>query len=292
MAFSNYSSLGAIDLARLVLARSVAKISDLLGRLTRGGRELDQFMRHAGLHGCTIERAGPFFLVAGPEPYSGVAHKIRLRRGTSDLAVYFQSMLAGEYLPLVGMIGDDAAKVSSVVDAGANIGATALFLAAQFPNASIHCIEADRSNFDLLQTNIGLNGLGSVQATHGALWDTNEELLMSSILDGRHWTRSVVPAAGQVSDASPVRAITMCEFLEANEIETLDLLKVDIEGAEDRLFPADAEPPVWLARTRYLAIEIHGNQLRGRIEAALRRKEFRVFHSGETTFAENLRLKF
>ena len=67
---------------------------------------------------------------------------------------------------------------------------------------------------------------------------------------------------------------------EAN-LDGIDLLKVDVEGAEVEMFRGDA---TWLSRIGCLAIEFHGDSRReSRFDEHLRRYGFRVLEDGPHT---------
>ncbi len=48
----------------------------------------------------------------------------------------------------------DPAAVHTIIDCGANIGITALYFAARYPNARIYSVEPDPSNFAILKQNV------------------------------------------------------------------------------------------------------------------------------------------
>jgi hypothetical protein len=71
----------------------------------------------------------------------------------------------------------------------------------------------------------------------------------------------------------------------------IDVLKIDIEGAEENVFLSDPEScKQWLQHVRYLAIELHGPALDIKIKDLLRKCGFALFQTGETTYARNLAL--
>jgi hypothetical protein len=74
-----------------------------------------------------------------------------------------------------------------------------------------------------------------------------------------------VGAAGEAGQ--PVRGITIGTLLREQDLSRIDLLKVDIEGAERELFEGDTG---WLAVTRTVLIELHDHTRPGCEEAFLR----------------------
>lgn len=85
---------------------------------------------------------------------------VRLRMGTSDLRV-FREIEKGEYafgLPF---------RPKMIVDVGANIGITSIFFATRYPEAKVIAIEAEKSNFDILERNA--RAYPSIVPVHAAL---------------------------------------------------------------------------------------------------------------------------
>ena len=81
----------------------------------------------------------PRTMVAYP---SKLGHAVKMRLGTSDTMVFGSVIVDEEYafgLP---------ASARVIVDAGANIGLTAIFYAKRFPNARVFAIEPERLTFN------------------------------------------------------------------------------------------------------------------------------------------------
>src|SRR5688572_29263736 len=77
----------------------------------------------------------------------GLKNSITLRKKTSDIALFKQMLVHEEYkfkCPFTPRF---------IIDAGANIGLSALFFAREYPEATIVPVEVDGGNFDLLQHN-------------------------------------------------------------------------------------------------------------------------------------------
>ncbi len=95
-------------------------------------------------------------------------HPIRLRIPSSDIEVYRQVFLRGEYDFRV----KKAPKV--IVDAGANIGLVTVLFANRFPDATIIALEPERKNFEQLRKNVA--DYKRVIPVQAALWHRNEEI--------------------------------------------------------------------------------------------------------------------
>lgn len=143
----------------------------------------------------------------------------------------------------------DPLSVKTIVDCGAKIGITALYMASRYPNARIICIEPDPKNFELLQLNI--ENEDRISAVQAALVGINEGPVYLT-QDRPAWGNGVADGPGDGTSIE-VAAITMDELAAQFEIDTIDILKVDIEGAEEDVFAR----PGFMSKVRFIAIELH-----------------------------------
>jgi FkbM family methyltransferase len=120
-----------------------------------------------------------------------------------------------------------------IVDCGANIGMATLYLKWKFPNALIHSFEPDPSAFALLEKNISQNNLQNIVLHNEAAMPQEGELdffiseqtkasLMMSTVQGRMDEQKIT-----------VKGIDFAAFI--NQLKP-SLLKIDIEGAEKKVF--------------------------------------------------------
>ena len=119
------------------------------------------------------------------------------------------------------------------VDIGANIGYYSV-LAAQLANKVV-AIEAGPRAFAILETNLAANHAANVRPINVAVWDREESLTMFDGPDTAACTGTVMPGwAGKwgLTGRCEVRATPLSNVLEAEEIRTARLIKIDVEGAE------------------------------------------------------------
>jgi FkbM family methyltransferase len=138
----------------------------------------------------------------------------------------------------------------SIVDAGANIGMASIYFAQRFPNAKVIAIEAEALNFAALVRNV--RPYPSIIPIHAALWNRDGEIGVSqpdpATGSGGEWAFVTHEGSGV-----KVRAIGMRTLMKEMQIRSVDLLKVDIEGAEKEVFEACD----WMDDIRCLMIELH-----------------------------------
>jgi FkbM family methyltransferase len=140
-----------------------------------------------------------------------------------------------------------------IIDCGANIGASPLFFALEFPGARVVAIEPDPENFELLSRN---TADFPVMCLHAAVASKSGRLDLLDPGKGEWGYRTAsfdagLPAARKLS----VKAVTLDEVLAMHgESAEPFLLKVDIEGAEADLFAGSTAA---IDRFPIVVIELH-----------------------------------
>ena len=138
-----------------------------------------------------------------------------------------------------------ARGIRVVVDAGANIGLATLFLSQAFPDARFVCIEPSRANLALLPKNLRAVTVATV--IPAAVGDRDGELYFRE----SRWAWGGHTAAN--TGTYQVRGRSIPSILDELGIETIDLLKVDIENGVERLFHLNNE---WLRQVRLIIVEL------------------------------------
>jgi FkbM family methyltransferase len=205
----------------------------------------------------------------------GFRGKLRFRPAASDSDVIWQVFLTDEFSWLPRLDG-----VSTIVDCGANIGATSFLFLNAFPNARVAAIEPDRGNYEVLRKNLEQFG-NRAMALQAAVWssDTTLRLVRGEFLDGREWTYQAKEHPDTSLEA--VQGKSLLTVLGELGAESIDLLKVDIEGGELDLFSNG--PQSWLPRIRNVSIELHGEECADAFFSAMSRYDFELIRRGELT---------
>ena len=199
-----------------------------------------------------------------------------IRRKTSDVLAFHQIFTFQEYDMNLGFIP------SFIVDAGANIGLSAVYFSNKFPDAGIVAIEPEQSNFKLLEKNTAF--YPNIKLEKKALY--NQSNVTMDIVDGGcgNWgfvTKKVATTI-QKEVLDKVQTITIDDILIKYDLSFLDVLKVDIEGGEKDLFASNYEN--WLPRTRCIIIELHDGIDKGCSKSffsAISKYDFSFFNRGE-----------
>lgn len=192
---------------------------------------------------------------------------VRLRVRTGDCSVYGMVLLRGEYefdLPFEPKV---------IVDAGANIGTASIYFANKYPNARIFAIEPEPSNYAMLVRNA--SPYGNITPLRRALWHADKAEL--NVMDTWHDTCGFTVGGGA---GEPVPGVTISGLMQQFNLETIDILKVDIEGAEKEIFEHCAD---WIDRVRCIMVETHDRLKPGCAEAVTAATgEFTKTVKGET----------
>ena len=131
-----------------------------------------------------------------------------------------------------------------ILDCGANMGLSVLYLKERFPLANIVAFEPDDSNFDLLKKNTA--DLQYVDLVKKAVWKENGTIQFAS--EGS-LSSKIVSDSGSATSSMP--SVRLKDYL----TEPVEFLKLDIEGAEYEVL-RDCSDKLDLVKN--LFIEYHG----------------------------------
>jgi FkbM family methyltransferase len=205
-----------------------------------------------------------------------------VRRESSDMAVFKQIIFDGEYEAIIDIARQHDLQLSTILDAGSNIGLTTLYLKAFFPQSTVICVEPSDTTHEILQENIRINNLADVATEKKGLWSKNCFLKGKKFRDCKEWSFSLEESSEESPGA--VQAVTIRELMNKYRLDTIDFLKIDVEGAEKNIFLDEPSVGDWLRRVRLIAIEIHDEaNCRDQIERLLESYQFKLRHSGELT---------
>jgi len=183
--------------------------------------------------------------------------EIHFRRDTSDEPTIGQIFKKNEYAvarrlrrgpEIMAFLGDRSASGQRplIVDAGANIGASAVYFALTFPAARIVAIEPEEQNFRLLQRNV--EGL-DVRCLHAALAANPGHVRVVDPGED-NWGYRTEPAESGI----PCVSISEIYQQECSASVFPFLVKIDIEGAEADVFASNVG---WFDQTPLVIIEPH-----------------------------------
>ena len=146
---------------------------------------------------------------------------------------------------------------SLILDLGGNIGCSAVYFANKYPNAEIYSVEPEKKHFTLLNFNTLF--YDRIHAINSAIW--NKETYIK-IEDRGFGDLGFMTFETTKDDPDAMPTVTVKKILSDSGFKQIDLLKIDVEGAEKELFSA---PDVhdWLSKVKVLTIELHDRMKRG-----------------------------
>jgi len=203
-------------------------------------------------------------------------YPLQVRKDTSDPDVFGQVFIDREYAML-----DDLKDVRFVVDCGAYVGYSAAYFLSRWPGCRLIAFEADWDNCRQLIRNV-INYYDAVW-NRCAIWSHGDGVKLSGTRyrDGREWAIHVQDCE---PGEEPTTPSTDMSWLFA--YPRVDLLKMDIEGAEAVVFSA---PDLsWIDRVDNLVIETHDDSCFGPgvsklVADVMTQRGFNGSHHGELT---------
>jgi FkbM family methyltransferase len=211
----------------------------------------------------------------GPVPPLVLRSGLRLEHGPGDdvLSLYDEIFTrqdytgGGFYRPRIG---------DTVLDIGANIGTFTLYLQHRARGIRIHCFEPAVETRRRLEHNLKINGLDGAVTVHpvGVADQARRLVLHGNSFTGR---RSVLPSTpdGLAQEDEEIECITLADAVRRTGAGRIDLLKIDVEGAEVDILQ-EADPETW-SKIQRVALEFHGSLRSGArqsVEQALRARGF------------------
>jgi FkbM family methyltransferase len=145
---------------------------------------------------------------------------------------------------------DLAAGAEVVFDVGAHVGMWSLLVARRNPAARIHAFEPAAAAVDRLCSHVALNRAGRVVVNPVAVGAEDAERAFFPATANTGASSFYWRSSDQIETRVPV--VTLDSYVERERIERVDLIKVDVEGAEalvfkgaSRLLASDAAPIVF-----------------------------------------------
>jgi FkbM family methyltransferase len=193
---------------------------------------------------------------------AGVSIRYRLNRG--DLQGFREVWIDETY-----RLPETLADVRFVVDLGANIGLTSVFWSLHHAAEHLVAVEPVPENAEMVRQNLAINRI------HGTVIEA-----VVGPNDGIAYFADAVDSnlGHRAASGREVKAISMRSLIGSAPHPAIDLLKIDIEGAEEDLLLEDAS---WLDHVRALMIEFHPEVVdQARLERELQTRGFRNIPAG------------
>lgn len=141
----------------------------------------------------------------------------------------------------------------TILDCGANIGVSVLRYKALYPKAHVIAFEPDPTIYKVLAKNVQQNQLADVQTIQAAVWTEQTELQFYSYRNNNSQSGHLNYDSSDnlvARDLINVPTISLADYLD----EPVDLLKLDIEGAERDVLRTCAPK---LGNVQQIMLEVH-----------------------------------
>lgn len=164
---------------------------------------------------------------------------ISLRSGSSDASTVIDTVIRQEY----GQV-QPLSEPLWMIDAGAYIGDTSAYFLSRFPRLRVVALEPQPDNFAQASVNLAPYGRRALALQKG-LWCTDAVMPF-----GGESTGASLSQDGVLIDCTSIQSLIR-DF----GIPHIDILKMDIEGAEEAIFSMMVGD--WLQAVTLIIIEIH-----------------------------------
>lgn len=226
------------------------RMRSLRKRIARLRKDITVYYQTLGLRGVLATSAN---LVCGYPKHVAVStkavkHPLFIRLRTSDAEVYRDIVLKEEYYYPTPF------SPRTIVDVSANCGMTSVFYTNRYPDATVVAVEPEASNYTALLRNT--RAYPNVIPIHAALWNRDGQV---EVLPPWPRMRKWGKWGFRVRAGNGCRALTLTTLMREVGIETVDILKIDVEGAEREIFSSCD----WMDKVKLLAIELHDRDCPG-----------------------------
>lgn len=229
-------------------------------------------LRLAGARWVRLGRLGRVTL-------AGFRYPLYFRPRSSDPLVIHQVFVEREYACATA-----EPDVRYILDLGANIGCVTFLLLHHYPRARAVVVEPDAGNMTLCRRNLApfRDRVQFVQAGVGSA-AVPMKVERGTFRDGAEWSFQVRPA--RADEPPDFVAMTIDDLIAESGFPRVDLLKMDIEGAEAEVFRGAT---AWLDRVRTLVVELHGPECEAAATQAVSRFRCEVVRAGDLTLYRGL----
>lgn len=218
------------------LYRAGARFVDFISIVSKNGvgtwRELREIQEEKG--GGNVPR---------PVTLKNLRYPIFVRPSAADVGTIINNVVREEY----GKYGLHK-EPRWMIDAGAYIGDTSAYFLSRFSKLKVIALEPHPESHKLAQLNLEPYGERVFLLRKGLYSSDGLQCLSGSE------TGAAVSASG-----IEIECTTVSSLLRDFGVSCLDILKIDIEGAEEAVF--SVKPEAWLGRVGLLIIEFHGRRI-------------------------------
>lgn len=189
-----------------------------------------------------------------------IPYPISFRPSTPDVNTIIQNLIRQEY----GQF-PEGFEASLIIDGGGYIGDVSIYFLNHFQNCRVLMVEPDQENFKLAQENLA-HYSDRVFLIPGGLWSHKTEMyVMGSYVDSRLTNDTS-------SGTTKISVIDIPTLMQDYGITHIDILKLDVEGAEEEILCVNNE---WLTKVKAVVVEFHGEEIKRKCVQSLQNYGFK-----------------
>lgn len=185
---------------------------------------------------------------------NGITQPIHLRAIKADMQSFINTFI-DPYLDKKPYLND----VQFVIDAGTNIGYTAVLFANWWPQCKIISIEPDKENYELALKNTAL--YKNITVINSGLWHKEAKLKIEAGQEDGFVVREVNNEHTEIRSENVTIGRSIEQLLSTYNFPHIDFLKMNIEGSEKEIFEQNYQS--WLPKTKSMLIELHDGKNAG-----------------------------
>lgn len=257
---------------------------------TQAENDLDQYLQHLLENHGTLEEYTSDHFKASYELEWGKL-KVFLRKSPERDFVIFRQIIEKQLLkPVCDLIEkySNSHSIGRVIDAGAGIGFSSLYLSQKFPTAEIICLEPIGEIYAQLLKNININLSEHLIPLQIALWNNDKDL---EIIRGKDLDLERPFTLRETLHPTGIKGLKIETLLKQKNWEILDLLKIDIEGSEMPIFDDSTSSNLLLERVRFIIMNVYDEfGIRQRIYKLFADSGFELTEKGQLLIGVNTRL--
>lgn len=148
-----------------------------------------------------------------------------------------------------------------IIDCGAHIGMATMYFKSMYPDARITAFEPEPPNLELLMKNLEVNKMDTnVEVIPKAVWSSEGQMELHVDADEEnHWSSTSSLFKGSWTTKQPtapivVETVRLSSYLN----EPIDILKLDVEGAETEVLKECRDQ---LVNVKHMFVEFHATRL-------------------------------
>lgn len=189
--------------------------------------------------------------------FPNINHPFLIRSRSDDIGTAINNFVRLEYSQFPASF-----EPRTIVDAGAYIGDTSAYFLSRYPQAQLIALEPATESFQIAARNLRPYG-ARVVLKKAALGATRGMVFISG----------TETSAGISTSGESVPLLTVPDLIAEFPDRRIDLLKLDIEGAEREVLCSGAG--AWLASVRRIVVETHSDDTERAVLLSLREQGWR-----------------